>query len=119
MFSEVLFPLGIQVDEVQVDEEERIVVYLSGSEPTACCPYCGVQAKRINSRYRRHPADLSCLGYEVSLRLLVRRFFCANLNCPYATFAEQFPALLPSRSRRTSPEVEMPAACVDWMAEQG
>jgi transposase len=102
MFTDVLFPAGLQVDEVRVDEEERIVIDLSNSEPTACCPYCDVRARRINSRYWRHPADLSCFGHEVRLRLLVRRFFCDNLNCAYSTFAEQFPALLLSRSRRTS-----------------
>lgn len=102
MLSEALFPPDLQVEHMEMDGEQTIVVFLASSQAAAFCPYCGVRATRVNSRYRRCPADLSCFGFVVHLSLLVRRFFCDNLNCPYRTFAEQFPALLSPCARRTS-----------------
>ena len=81
MLIEVLFPpdLQLQVDMVEFDPDQTIVVFLSSSRTTVRCPYCRVSATRINSRYRRQPADLSSFGHVVSLSLLVRRFFCERL----------------------------------------
>lgn len=104
MFNEALFPcaLQLQIDQVEIGQDETVVDFLSSTETRICCPHCGARATRINSRYRRHPADLSCLGYAVRLSLLVRRFFCDNTDCRCRTFAERFPGLLPPYSRRIS-----------------
>jgi transposase len=103
MLSEVLFPpdLQLRIDKIEV-EEETLIVLLSSSQAAARCPYCGVNGTRVNSRYRRCPADLSCFGFVIRLSLLVRRFFCDNPSCYYRTFAEQFPSLLSPHARRTS-----------------
>lgn len=54
----------------------------------ACCPYCRRVARRVHSRYQRTRADLPCGGETIRLRVLVRRFFCANPLCPRRTSAE-------------------------------
>ncbi|MCB0188882.1 MAG: ISL3 family transposase, partial [Caldilineaceae bacterium] len=67
----------------------------------ASCPKCGKQSERVHSRYRRTLTDLCCC--ELVLRLIwqVRRFFCDNLTCTQATFAEQHPAVASRYARRT------------------
>jgi transposase len=57
---------------------------------------------RAHSRYRRTLADAPISGRPVQLRLLVRRFFCDNSQCPARTFVEQPAALTLPRARRTS-----------------
>lgn len=104
MLDDVLLPHDshLEVNRIQVEKDETVVIAVSSSAATARCPYCGVRATRIHSRYRRSPADLSCFGHAFRLDLLVRRFFCDNSNCNYRTFAEQFPTLLSPYGRCTS-----------------
>src|SRR5262249_20146501 len=49
------------------------------------------------------PHDMPVNGLRVTLRVHVRRFFCANPHCPRRTFAERFPSLLAPDARRTRP----------------
>ena len=55
---------------------------------SACCPHCCRVSRRVHSRYQRTLADLPCGGETISVRVLVRRFFCANPLCQRRTFAE-------------------------------
>lgn len=104
MLEDILLPIDsqLQIARVRVEQDETVVITVASSAPTVCCPYCGVRATKIHSRYQRHPADLACVGHVVRLSLQVRRFFCDNSNCRYRTFAEQFPVLLSPRARRTT-----------------
>jgi transposase len=68
----------------------------------ARCPRCGTTSARVHSRYRRRLADAAIAGRGVVLRLVVRRFFCANTDCAAKTFAEQVDGLTTKWSRRTS-----------------
>lgn len=66
------------------------------------CPCCGEDAVRVHSRYVRHIRDLPVLDRPLRVRLQVRRFFCDNDSCPRRTFAEQAPAFVPARARRSA-----------------
>ena len=67
----------------------------------ATCPRCGQPSGRVHSTYGRRLADAPVGGRRVVIRLAVRRFFCANPDCPARTFAEQVTGLTSRRARRT------------------
>ena len=67
----------------------------------AACPGCGVVSRRMHSRYQRQLADTASGGQEVLIDLQGRRFFCGNVACAKATFAEQVPGLTTRYGRRT------------------
>ena len=92
---------GLHIEQVTPSTHELLISVISSS-PTACCPLCGVQAWRIDSRYTRRVADLPCAGRHVTLLLTVRKFFCPNAACSRTIFAEQFPELVPSYARLTT-----------------
>jgi transposase len=66
----------------------------------ACCPVCGTLSRRVHSRYVRTLADLPWQGVPVSVRLHVRRFFCAADSCERAIFAERLPGVVAHYARR-------------------
>lgn len=65
------------------------------------CPGCGCGTRRVHSRYERRIADVNVGERRVVIRLRVRRFFCAELHCPVATFAEQVEGLTSRYARRS------------------
>ncbi|WP_238598275.1 ISL3 family transposase [Saccharothrix sp. ALI-22-I] len=69
--------------------------------PDALCPGCGLRSSRVHSRYDRRLADAAIGGRPVVLRLRVRRYFCAGVDCPVRTFAEQVEGLTAKHARRT------------------
>jgi transposase len=85
----------------QVEVAETITITLHATSPTAACPWCGVQAEQVQSRYIRHLADLPVSGRRVRLVVHVRRFFCRKSTCARKIFAERFPALALPYAQRT------------------
>src|SRR5437868_6259572 len=92
---------GLHIERVTASAYE-LLVQISSSSPTACCPLCSVQASRVLSRYTRRVADLPCVGQQLTLLLTVRKFFCPNAACPRQIFTEQFPDLVHSYARLTN-----------------
>jgi transposase len=74
---------------------------IQSTAPTAACPLCGQTSARPHSRYLRRLADLPCHDRPVRLHLEVRRFFCANADCPRRIFAERLPAVAAVHARTT------------------
>lgn len=74
---------------------------VSSTLAAAVCPHCHTKSQRTNGSYRRRPADLPCVGYELQLDILVRRFFCDNDQCQIRTFGERFPSVMAPYSRGT------------------
>ena len=93
-------PEGSRLDHC-LFEPTSISVLLHFTEPTASCPLCGSDAKRVHSRYRRQIADLPCLGVVVRLQVTVRRFFCPRSECPRRIFAERLPGFIRPYARTT------------------
>jgi len=65
------------------------------------CPRCGQRSGRVHSSYGRRLADVPVGGQRVLIRLVARRFFCGNPDCPAVTFAEQIGGLTSRHARRT------------------
>jgi transposase len=81
----------------------RLCIWARARADHGTCPQCGWLSGRVHSSYGRRLADTAIGGRRVLIRLVVRRFFCANPDCPKKTFAEQIDGLTSWRARRTPP----------------
>lgn len=96
-----LAPSGFAVDAVQV-VADRVQILLRSRRPWGICPSCGSRSRRVQSRYRRRPADLPLGGRRVELSILTRRFWCDGVLCGRRIFCERFDdSVLARYSRRT------------------
>lgn len=94
-------PSGFAVDAVQV-VADRVQILLRSRRPWGICPSCGSRSRRVQSRYRRRPADLPLGGRRVELSILTRRFWCDGVLCGRRIFCERFDdSVLARYSRRT------------------
>jgi len=91
---------GFRID-AYTTTAERITLRVAAAAATAPCPACQLPARRIHSRYARTVADVAWGGVPVTLRVQVRRCFCANLACPRRIFAERLPRLVDRYARQT------------------
>jgi transposase len=89
----------VLIEQVYVADE--ITLTLCPTSRTACCPSCGTESSRIQSRYTRTLHDLPSSGRPVHLLVSVRRFFCTRRICAQKIFAEQLPALCRPYAQRT------------------
>src|SRR5689334_6901663 len=62
---------------------------------------CGAVSRRVHGRYVRDLRDGAIGGMGVTIVLKVRRFRCANTECPAVTFVEQVPGVTSPHSRFT------------------
>ncbi len=81
--------------------EQRIVVHLHATSPTAACPQCGTAGSRVHSRYQRTITDVAFGGRSLVLKLLVRKWICPEASCSRKIFAERFPGLVQRYARMT------------------
>ena len=98
--SSSLVPEGFAVQAVHA-EGAAVVITVRSTEHGAPCPGCGVEGRRVHSRYVRNLADLPISGRAVRLRVDARRFRCDQKRCTRWIFAERTAALAPW-SRRTA-----------------
>jgi transposase len=80
---------------------ENLTVHLATTAPTAACPLCGSDTRRVHSRYDRRLDDLPCLGRCVRLQVAVRRFVCPQSECPRRIFTERLPGFAAPWARTT------------------
>ncbi len=78
---------------------DTMVVLAQAVNTQALCPKCQQTSRQVHSYYQRQPQDLPVSDKQVELRLTVRRFRCANLQCPKKTFAERLTLLAPHAQR--------------------
>jgi hypothetical protein len=90
------------VDQVRHDDN-GVVLEARAATNEAECPGCGTRSSRVHGRYQRRLADTPLAGQPVMIRLLVRRFVCAEPGCSRSTFAEQVSGLTAPHSRHTPP----------------
>ena len=90
----------MDLDSIEV-HEQRVLVHLHATSPTAACPHCGTTGSRVHSRYQRTIADLAFGGRNLVLRLLVRKWICPEASCSRHIFAERFPELVQRYARMT------------------
>lgn len=77
-----LFPLpeGLKISSIR-EATEEVIVRVTSSRKTSCCPRCSAASAAIHSYYRWKPRDLPCAGRPIRLLLTARKFFCRNLDC--------------------------------------
>jgi transposase len=80
---------------------DYVLLQLTATALTACCPCCAVPSPSVHSRYQRHLTDLPWGTRPVRLRLMVRKFVCRNPSCRRRIFTERVPTLAPAYARRT------------------
>jgi len=85
----------------------RLCIWARARAGSGVCLRCGVSSQRVHSSYERRLADAAIGGRQPVIRLVVRRFFCGNPDCPKTTFAEQVDGLTSRRARRTPPLARM------------
>jgi transposase len=83
---------AVQVEHVEPGEDLVSTSMRTFGGVPRCCPACGSASAREHSRYARQVADLGIGGRTVLIEVCVRRLYCANPQCPKATFVEQVPA---------------------------
>lgn len=91
---------GLRLDAITIGPVQ-ITATLIATRPTTLCPRCGRLARRRHSVYQRTLADLPWSGYAVTLRLIVRKFFCDARKCPRRIFTERLPEVVAPWARRT------------------
>ncbi|MEI4605982.1 transposase family protein, partial [Bacillus cereus] len=67
---------------------------------TAICPYCGIEANKIHSKYHRAFQDIPISTFETIIHLELPKFFCINIGCPYTTFSVPLSFIEP-KARKT------------------
>ncbi|MEW2402233.1 transposase family protein [Streptomyces sp. NPDC046862] len=99
---EMLFMLLADVVVTSVDTSGEVIrVEACSAADGAACPGCGSWSCRVHGSYLRFPGDLPVVGRPVAVALRVRRFACANAECPRRTFVEQVPGLTRRHDRWT------------------
>ena len=99
----MLFPQLAGLDILRAEDLGADGVRITARTRTAvaACRLCGQASSAGHDRYPRWLRDLPCGGRPVEVLVSVRRFRCANAECPAATFAEQVPGLTAFYQRRT------------------
>ena len=102
--SSQLVPDGFIVDHVDVGPGQIDLLVRSGAA-SAPCPSCLAPSRRVQSRYRRHVAELPLGGRRVHIQVVVRRFRCETASCERHIFAERFRADVLPVFGRTGPSL--------------
>jgi len=110
--SDRLLPEGMIVQWLAA-ATERLTIHAENAEPSARCPDCSRDARRLHSRYQRRIADLPWRGISITIQVHARRFFCDELSCERRIFCERLPKIAArsrSRDRRPLPRPVSPRA---------
>jgi len=83
------------------DTATLLTLHVNSTQQLVPCPVCAVFSSRVHSRYTRTLADLPWGVAHVRWQLRVRKFVCANAQCPRRIFAERLPDVVPPWARRT------------------
>ena len=79
--------------------DDYIVIVVESSRKEAPCLHCGKTSSRIHSIYERSFQDLPIQGRKVYIRIINRKYFCDNHDCPNRTFAEMFDFIKPKAKK--------------------
>jgi transposase len=78
-----------------------MTLHVTSTRKLVPCPICAVSTARVHSRYTRTLADLPWGVACVRWQLHVRKFVCANGQCPRRIFTERLPEVAAPWARRT------------------
>src|SRR5689334_25239681 len=66
------------IDQPYQRSDNVLLITMTSTQCSPCCPLCGMKAGRVHSCYTRKLTDLPCGGQPVRLLLQVRKYFCEN-----------------------------------------
>lgn len=92
---------GLKLENAAIDAE-AVEFTLTSTRLPVTCPVCDQQTARLHSHYRRTVADLPWGGRHVRVVLNVRKFRCAEPECPRKIFTERLPSLVEPHARKTT-----------------
>ncbi len=93
-------PEGMRISQIQVTQT-GLLISVSATHPTSCCPLCACASSSIKGHYRRSLRDVPCGGRQVQLALTVRKFYCRNPLCERQVFTERLPDFVEPWARMT------------------
>ncbi len=93
-------PEGMLIEQIQVTQT-GLLISVSATHPTSCCPLCACASSSIKGHYRRSLRDVPCGGHQVQLALTVRKFYCRNPLCERKVFTERLPDFVEPWARMT------------------
>jgi transposase len=104
----LLFPQlsGLRVHRVE-DTGDAVVISVSRTGSSGCCPACGSVSARVHGGYSRTVADGAAGGRPLLVIVQVLRLACVNPSCRRATFALQADGLTSRYCRRSVPLTAM------------
>lgn len=92
---------GLKLEDIAI-AAETISFSVASTRPSAACPICGNRSGGLHSHYERTVSDLPWAGRAVRIYLRVRKFRCANRECPRKIFAERLPSIVEPYARKTT-----------------
>ena len=93
---------SLQLNSWQLDDTATLMtLHVTSTQRLVPCPVCTVFTSRVHSRYTRTLADLPWGTARVRWQLRVRKFICANVQCPRRIFTERLPEVVAPWARRT------------------
>jgi transposase len=98
---------GIVVDEVGVDEPDRLVVVVRGANTRARCPFCGFKTARVHETTTVRIRDLPVGGRRTTLLWRRRRFECEHCT---ERHTEEHPEIEGHLTRRLARQLVADAA---------
>ena len=93
-------PLGVRLLQVRI-LPAAVHIEAAAHSVSGECPRCGTPSVRVHSTYTRTLTDVPWAGRPVRVRLQVRKFRCANGQCPQQIFTERFQTYLRPWARKT------------------
>jgi transposase len=91
---------AVRLTEMTI-EPTYVLLQLTTTAPTACCPRCAVPSSSVHSHYQRQLTDLPWGARPVRFQLTVRKFVCRNPRCQRRIFTERLPVLVAPYARKT------------------
>ena len=95
-------PATLKLRSVKQEGGGAVLIVAAAKGMAASCPECKCPSRSVHSRYQRALQDLPWQGSTVQLRLEVRRFRCAVLECTRITFTEELPLVARKYGRQTT-----------------
>jgi transposase len=91
---------AVRLTEMTI-EPTYVLLQLTTTAPTACCPRYAAPSTSAHSRYQRQLMDLPWGARSVRIRLKIRKFVYRNPTCGRRIFTERLPALVVPYARKT------------------
>ena len=92
-----LIPNGLSVTGLSL-EIDSITIHAPNNTVAAHCPIRRPCSRQVHLKYIRSLADLHWAGLPVCFRMSVRRFYCANGECPRKVFSQSDCMALPANT---------------------